>query len=507
MQPKYKIQPHHTIIITDDDIKAKYGNAIFKGGDLFFLNPSEDFDYSSIDFMETIIWRQDNINWSSRLNTLELWQVPKTYNLLKSADADTVVGEMLQVRLEYKFVPTPAKKAPTPVLKAHGLVGMIADWITETAYRPQPQLSLGAALTFVGMLKGHKFSTSTGLRTNILVMNIAPTASGKEHPQWCVEKLIPACGLDKHELTEPTGGTALLKGLQEADRVGLWSIDELGRYLGHVANKNSAAWQKEVIDYVMKSFSKANGKLKGKKFSNEKINPQINIIEPHLCVIGASVKEKIVENCTSSDAVDGFLNRWILFESGERPKKNASKQYITEIPEGIVVKVKKIMAADPNAGTVYISPIIKTVKHTSEAFLIMEDYAEKVEMLIATAPHPLNALYGRSCEHVAKLALILCDNEFIREKDVELAIQIVDESNKLIATFTGLIADNEQEKMTLKVLDLIRRRKKILHADLIRNTKYLNVRNRKEILSDLVNSGEVDMVEIGKTFEYSVLLK
>lgn len=398
------------------------------------------------------------------------------------------------------------------IFHAHGLVGEIADWITATAIRPQPMLALGAALAFVGMLKGHKFSTSTGLRTNFLAMNIAPTASGKEHPQWCIDNLIDNCLLGKHSLSEPTSGTALLKGLLDADRVGLWSIDELGRYLGHLNNKNSGGYQREIIDYTMKSFSKANGKLSGKKYANEKHNPRIDVLEPHLCVIGASVKEKIVENCTSSDAIDGFLNRWILFESNLRPKRNKEINFNRDIPPHIAEAVKIIIATDPNSITansyglaIDQRPIIKIVKYTSEALAIISEYIELVEELTDKAAYPLSALYGRSAEHVSKIALILCDNEFIRPKDVELAIEIVSESNKLIAAFTGLIADNEHQKMHIRVLSLIQKYGTISNTRFIRLTNYCNSKLRKEIVSDLITSGQVELIEKGKTFDLQFL--
>lgn len=387
-------------------------------------------------------------------------------------------------------------------ITAHGLVGEIAAWITETAYRPQPMLALGAALTFVGTIKGHIYSTNSDLRSNFLAMNIAPTASGKEHPLNCIYKLIKECGIDKHLMSEPQSGTALLRGILSADRVGLLTIDEVGRYFGNIALKNSGGFQKEILDYIIKSFSKANSLLVGKQYANEKMNPTIKIYDPHLCVLGASVKEKIVESCTSSDAIDGFLNRWILFESEERPKRKRGFEAKKEIPESIVQKIKNILE---NKALVMEDeqPATRIVKFSPQAYQIFEEYSDRIETLIETSNHPLDALYGRSCEHVAKIALILCDNINIRERDVETAIEIVTESNKLIASLTGLIADNEQERMAIRVLGIVKKRKSISHSDLIRSTKFLNAKTRKEILQDLVESGEIKAEKVGKSYKYS----
>jgi len=389
-------------------------------------------------------------------------------------------------------------------LVAHGLVGEIAEWITATAYRPQPQLSLGAALTFVGMLKGHKFAGNTGLRTNMLVLNLAPTASGKEHPLNCLWSLMHAAGLDKHILSEPQSGTALLNGLLKADRIGLMCIDEIGRFIGNIANKNSSGHLREVVDYFIKSFSKANSFLVGKQYANDKANPRIDIVNPHLCVLGATVKEKFIENCRSSDAIDGFLNRWVLFESKHRPRRQYKKISIGEPPASIMEAIAAVIAkAPPKPMHNQEVPLTHTIKLTPDAYELMESYSDTIEDLLDKSEYPLDALYSRSCEHVAKIALITCDNEFVRLRDVQFAINTVTESNRLIAGLAGLIADNDLEREHIKVLELIKRNGSMSNAKFINSTKRLSPKTRAEIIRDLEEAGEIIKEKCGRSYKYT----
>jgi hypothetical protein len=389
---------------------------------------------------------------------------------------------------------------------AHGLVGDIAKWITETAPLPQPILALGAALTFVGMLKGHKYCTSTGLRTNILTMNIAPSSSGKDYPQKCVRELARKMGLGKHIMGKPTSGTGLITGLQKADCVGFLRLDELGRYLSVAMNDNAGGHQKEIISYVIELFSCANDYFEGKQYASDKVNPQVELMQPHLCVLGSSVKNRIVESCTSAEAIDGFLNRWILFETEDEPARNKSIHYKIDPPQNIIDQIQKILDDDQSGKYGVIEgqePIVKEVRYTPEAYQIMDSFLDEAHELKVKTPDPLKALYGRISEHTPKIALTLCDNEFIRADDVLLAIEIVTESNKLIADFAGLIADNEQEKNVLRVLSIIKSHTHgIMHGDLTKRTRFLSGRVRKEIVNDLVQSGEVAAQEVGKTFKY-----
>lgn len=383
--------------------------------------------------------------------------------------------------------------------QAHGLVGEIADWITSTAIRPQPKLSLAAALTFVGMLKGHMYSTSSDLRTNILTMCLAPTASGKEHPQNCLFKLIKAAGLKDYSLGKPASGTGLLTGLQKSKRVGLLVIDELGRYLGHSMSKGAGSWQKEIIDIIIESFSKANSVMIGKQYGNEKTNPRIDLVQPHLCVFGASVKERLVETCTSTEAIDGFLNRWIIFENKERPDENPNGRP-TPPPPDLVARIIESRVGFMPVVDKDDEPLVKAIGYTPEARVIMDEYAARIARLLKDAKAPLDALYSRSKEHVAKLAIILCDNEFVRERDIKLAIQIVEESGKLILSFVNDIADNQHEADFLRVQRIIKDAKIISRNELTRKTQFLAGGNKKrdEIIQSLIDSNIAVEMKEGK---------
>jgi len=392
------------------------------------------------------------------------------------------------------------------VFTAHGLVGDIAKWITESATMPQPTLALGAALAFVGMLKGHKYCNNSGLRTNLFILNIAPTGSGKDFPQKCLTKLSRVMGLHKHLMARPTSGTGILTGLQKANRVGLITIDEVGRFLEVITSKNAGGHQHEIISYIMEMFGRANGEFSGKQYADEKANPTINLVNPHLCVLGSSVKERIVKSCSSDEAIDGFLNRWVLFETEEEPRRNKSVSHKIEVPQHIIDQIQKIIDDDPN-GQYPVSdeeePLVKLIRYTDEAYALYEAFEDETHNLKVKTPYPLKALYARPAEHVAKIALTLCDNEIIRARDVNLAIEMVAQSNKLSADFAGLISDNEQEKSVVRVLTTIKKLGNVSHSDLIRRTKFLNAKSRKEILNDLVASGEVVATESGKSFVYS----
>lgn len=397
------------------------------------------------------------------------------------------------------FIPKAAKGSLAP----HGLVGEIADWITSTAIHPQPKLSIAAALAFVGLLKGHKYQTSTGLRSNLLVLSLAPSASGKEHPQNCIMRLMDACGLQQHLLAEPTSGSGFLTGLTNANRLGLLVMDEIGRYLGNAMSKDSKSWQKEVIDYIIKSFSKADSILIGKQYANNKANPRIDIKNPHFCCIGSTVKEKMIEACKSTEVIDGFLNRWILFNVEDRPKEQY-ENYSSVIPESLINSIKSLIPIERDN---YGNEILHKTSYSPEAADIMRAFRAKIQKKIEESEYPFDALYGRSSTHAAKIAMIVADGDLIVCSDVNFAINVVEQSNEAILKFAGLISDNQFEADYIRVREIIAKHKVITKNTLSRKTQFITggARRRDEIVTSLLGSNIICEETTGKETCYKFI--
>lgn len=395
-------------------------------------------------------------------------------------------------------------KEPPPIasgaLVAHGLVGKIADWITETAIHPQPKLSLAAALGFVAMLRGHKICGGTDLRTNLLIMSMSPTGGGKDHPQKCIVKLAQATGYGKHMLGEPVSGGGFLTGLTGADRVGLLVIDEVGRFLGNISNKNSGGYQREIVDYIIKTFSCANSTLYGRQHVDMKKNPRIDIHQPHFCCVGSSVKEKIKQSCSSVDVLDGFLNRWIVFDADKYVERVTNSKRAA--PPQELIDIIAECAGKINYDS-YGEPELKDVGFTPEAWDMFSAFRAKMDILVKTSGHPINALYNRSCEHVEKIALTLSDGEFIGTQDLHLAIHIVKQSNAAILEFVGLISDNVYEDDFIRVREKIRDAGEIQKSQLTYKCQFVTGGSRRvhEIINILLDSNLIaERIDGRRTF-------
>lgn len=415
----------------------------------------------------------------------------------------TVEDDGFSVDISYIFDRKP-RAADKPVeVKVTGLVGAVADWITETAIRPQPVLSLAAAIAFVGMLKGHRVRGRTNLRTNMLVLSMAPTAAGKEHPQQCIDRLAAACGLSRHLMGRPTSGTGLLTGVAKTGGVALLAIDELGRFMGNISLKNAGGYQREITDYMVEMFSAAGRTFRGRQYANEKQNPQVILEQPHFCCIGSTVPERFSAACNGTEIIDGFLNRWLVFSVPDRPQKQRGVKH-GQPPQALVDRVLAWMAANPVESDNYGTPTPKEMTFTPEAWDRLVAFDEAMTKKLDSEPYPMNQLYARAPEHAEKLAMVLCDDDAIGLAEVDAAIMIVEQSNLQIGAFAGTITDSQHEADLLYVLEFIKKYPGVTRRQLTRMTRRLSQKQRSDILGQLIEAGEVTMTEENKAQRFSV---
>jgi len=352
------------------------------------------------------------------------------------------------------------KKADENSIVVHGLVGEIADWITATAIRPQPLLSLAAALSFVGMIKGHRVRGKTDLRTNLMILAMAPT-------------------------------------LQKSGNVGYMVMDEVGRYIGNLSSAGAGVHQREILDYIIKTFSSANSILMGREKAAGAKEPRIDIENPHFCCYGSTVYEKFRDACGSGEIVDGFLNRWIVLESKERPDRQKKVKF-SPPPQSIIDKVLAITSHSPYDS--YGAPHPEEIEFTPEAWEIFDAYRDNVDELVKTTPYPLNQLISRAPEHIEKVAHTISEDGCTGIYDLRAAIKIVEFSNNCILRFAGMISDNIYEKDFVRVREIIKEAGEVQRNALTRRTQFITggSKRRAEIVAALIDDGCIVERDLGR---------
>lgn len=312
--------------------------------------------------------------------------------------------------------PTPVAKAvdelvydvpeyPAHLLKPGGIVQKIADWIIQTAQKPQPILALAAALSVVGTVLGRKVSTTTGLRTNYYLVGVAGTSAGKDHGRKCIKVLFQAAGL-----SELLGGEELASGsallARAADHPSsLFQIDELGLMLKAVATKGAGPHLASIVTNLMKLFSSAGTVYHGTEYADRKTKERKDIPYPCVGLHGTTTPETLWPALGSQDVLSGYLNRMIILFV---PDKRVAKNYdvgIGQPPDEIIEWMKA--ARELQCGILGLDPASPIeLKFPGMAGQIFREFDEWIEnRMEETKASGLAPLWGRAWEHAAKLAL------------------------------------------------------------------------------------------------------
>ena len=420
--------------------------------------------------------------------------------------------ESPNIEVEEEEFKSDRDEIPESIVRCPGPVGQLAEYMTQTAIRPQPYLAVGASLALFGALLGKRVRTTQDARTNLMIVGVSGTASGKEHARLVVRKMLFKAGLDHHNPgDEVTGSTAIERVMQSAnvaDSRCLFLFDEWGDMCHSILAKNSPTHQNAVMRTIMKFYSQANGIYYPKEFSREEdtIDP---IEQPTLCVYGTTTAEAYFGSMKSTQILNGFLNRFVhLITPEERPQEQLGT--IIDPPEELVGHLKRVAELPHNCSTgiggQYNPDLIepRVLPFAPDGRMVIREFSaycdEQVDSGSQFAP-----LWGRASQMSQQVALILAGVNESMDITAQHALYGVDfielAMKRTINAVQDQLADNDWEHNTKKVLRIINefKTKGVDKSALTRKTQFLKQHERDDILKTLEQSKQIIMKEMKMT--------
>ena len=386
-----------------------------------------------------------------------------------------------------------------------GLVGDIAEWINETAGKPQPLLALGASLAYIGALGGRIVQGPCGERTNMYVMGVGPSCCGKEHARSQVKKLNTAAGVQNLMGGEDvTSDAAIEMELVRQGRV-LYMWDEIGHMFGHIKGSQGGSHRQGIIPMLMKMYSTADKTYEGKAYADRDQSKARRAIEqPHVSLYGTTVPSRLYDSMDKNQLVDGWLGRCLIFETTDNPCFDRRRSFVRDIPEDLIERVRQIASKEPptagdgSDGDLIAATTIKpkVVEFTEPAMDLVckadkmyHDMSER-ERLAGTG---FETLWGRMVQNATKIALVLvvgCESSVIDEGMLQWSLTVQDKIIRhLKKTVDERVSDSQIERQRQRVLRAIEQAGKngINKTELTRKTANLKARERGELVRELVD--------------------
>ncbi len=422
----------------------------------------------------------------------------------------------------------PQKKSqrpiPAEIFQLSGALKDMVEWVTKTANKPQPFLALGASLAALGAAMGRRYATPTDLRSNVYVVGVAASGSGKEHARRCTRDLFHHAGIEPMIGGDRiASGPAIATALKRSPSV-IFQLDEFGNMLRAIMGQaNPPKHLAEIMTNLTQLATSASSVFAGTEYANpmevqkkKKKNsafddddeddmppPPTTIINPHVCINATTTPGQFWEALRGGAIADGSIARYLIF-STDQNYPDSQFNPSSDPPQRLTDKVKAMATAQAGHGiasiTAYnIAPTPRVVPYGdgAEDFVLALD-RKQTARLREHEMSPLAAIIARTLEHTLKIGLIaaVSDDPYdpvIERRHLEWASWVVDHCiSDVLTAARDEIADTGTESAKKRLLNVIRDAGgSIGKRELTRKTQNLRAREREEYLKDLIDAGMV----------------
>jgi hypothetical protein len=404
---------------------------------------------------------------------------------------------------------TAAMTLSNELLKAPGLPGKFAEYVNRTSLMPQPILALGGAIAAAGSLMGRKVRSDTNLRTNFYIIGLAPSGSGKDHARTVIKRLFHDTGIGNLELGVPASSAGLISGLRDrGEGRGLILWDEFGRVLKQISGWKSGSHEKDIVTALMELFSSAQSVYLGKSYANhDNKNPLKPIDQPCLSIYATSVPVHFYEALSGGEAIDGFLARWLIFESKDYTMEEDERDdSYAQAPQAMIdlCKYWKEQPFNTEESTGNLSGVVKTtprlVKCSAAALSYLKDFASEMRKLAMASElggDVTGPIWSRAGEHARRLALVAHEGDQVELNVAEWGVGVSRFCCKYMASaISDYVSSTELESQTKRILRAIKDKSKnadswLTRADISRMFQGIQARTRNEILFSLLERAEI----------------
>jgi len=391
-----------------------------------------------------------------------------------------------------------------------GILNDITRYIVETSIRPQPEFAVNAALALAGTILGRRYMSESKLRTNLYLISIGMTASGKDHPRKVVKNILNAAGLDYMLGGENiASGQGLLARVKRTPAV-LFQLDEFGLMMQALQMRNSGRHNKEILINMIRLFSSADTIFIGTEYADQEKRPTSVIEYPCVSIHATSTPVTFYAALESKNVIDGFLNRFIVVDNSDKPRPPLLKRGESpEAPPTVLEWIHRVVYADKKQGNlvgVYPpSPIMPVaVEESPEAKELMEDFSNYVEeQTNSNANSGVDALWSRAIEHTIKIAMICAcaDTNNLLQPVIEYdhalwAIKFVGyHTERLGIQVREHIADTDFERMVndfyIAILEAGGRGLTVREMNRRKPFRSFSSKDRKPVLETLEKAGQI----------------
>jgi hypothetical protein len=386
-------------------------------------------------------------------------------------------------------------------LAVGGVVGdMVAECLASST-SPQPVLALAAALCIVGTVAGHKYRTETDLRTNLMVVGLGDSGSGKDKPRDYGKSALIDAGLPHYLGGEEIASGPGLMGALKIHPCRLFQLDEFGRFLGAVNSRRAPAYKTEIWTNLMKLSTSASGVLLGSEYADQTAKPRVDITQPCCGIYGTTVPGTFWAALEGGALTDGSLARFLIFKTDEDFPDRVRAVKPARTAGHVITGLQAIAAGYAGKAERYkpdVDPTPYTVPQTAEADVLIDRLmVQQTAWLRRKKGTTDTSIIARYAENVMKVALVRAvsdcpANPVITDVTMIWATKLVQHCvATLLQDAKRYVADTQTGADSNKLSNFIRENGTVSSTTLARKFRSIKAKERESLLDDLVTAENV----------------
>ncbi len=249
------------------------------------------------------------------------------------ASHNSDVGQTMAMS-DGQAAPVPDISDPGPMsaemLHVPGFVSEVMDHCLATAPYPNQVMAFAGALSLMAFLAGRKVRDSGDNRTNIYLLGLAHSASGKDWPRKTNTKILHKIGLADALGERFASGEGIQDALFQTPTM-LFQTDEIDGMLQSI-NKAKDARHEAIMSTLLTMYSSSNSVFPMRRKAGKE-SPGV-IDQPCLVIFGTAIPNHYYEALSERMLTNGFFARMIILEAG--PRSSGQEPSIRDLPERVV---------------------------------------------------------------------------------------------------------------------------------------------------------------------------
>jgi hypothetical protein len=386
---------------------------------------------------------------------------------------------------------------PPEALRVPGFVGEVMDYCLATAPYPSQTLAFCGALALQAFLAGRKVRDPGDNRTNMYLLGLAHSSSGKDWPRKINARVLQAVDLGSGLGDRLASG----EGVQDALHVTpsmLFQTDEIDGLLQSINRARDARFE-SIMGTLLTMYSASNSVFPMRRKAGQSEPGVIN--QPCLVLFGTAIPNHYYAALSERMLTNGLFARMLILEAG--PRGAGQEPTVSDLPERVLATAKwwsDLRAGPGNLANAHPTP--RVVPHTDEARALLVELRKAAEQAYGEAEGRRDAVattvWGRASEQTRKLALLYAVSENHEEPAIGVeAVRwasrlVMHQTTRMLFMAANHAAETPFDELALRAMRKIREAPDgaLPHSVLLKRMK-MDSRSFHDLIDTLVQRGDV----------------